>query len=134
MACHQIATTVAFLGLDDPHRRETTSDPEPLWQVAARVQFLYVAVQEEESEQARLLRDIVGNPFRRVTLDPAWRTSTVVALAGQMYASRDFNAMPILADALMDAGCDSDDILSHLRGPGLHARGCWALDLVLGKQ
>ncbi|QEG31376.1 hypothetical protein GobsT_61970 [Gemmata obscuriglobus] len=80
-----------------------------------------------------ILRDIFGNPFRPVTFSPAWRTGTTIALAAQMYESRDFGAMPILADALQDAGCDSDDILSHCRGEGPHARGCWVVDLVLGK-
>ena len=56
-------------------------------------------------------------------------------MASQVYESRNFSAMPILADALQDAGCDSDDILNHLRDPhATHARGCWALDLVLGKE
>jgi hypothetical protein len=66
--------------------------------------------------------------------DTIWVTPTVVALASQMYESRDFTAMPILADALQDAGCDSTDILGHCRGPGPHARGCWVVDLVLGKE
>jgi hypothetical protein len=80
-----------------------------------------------------LIRDIFGNPFRPATFDPAWRTPTAVALAGQMYGSRDFGAMPILADALQDAGCDSAEVLDHCRGPGPHVRGCWVVDLVLGK-
>jgi hypothetical protein len=83
--------------------------------------------------QAPLLRDIVGNPFRPVSFDPVWRTDTTVSLAKHVYGSRDFSAMPILADALQDAGCDSPDILSHCRGPGPHVRGCWVVDLVLGK-
>ena len=58
----------------------------------------------------------------------------MVALAGQMYESRDFGAMPILAGALQDAGCDSDEVLGHCRGPGPHVRGCWVVDLVLGKE
>jgi hypothetical protein len=78
------------------------------------------------------LHDIFGNPFRAVTLDPNGLTPTVVALA-QMYESRDFSAMPILADALQDAGCEDAAILGHCRGPGPHVRGCWAVDLVLGK-
>jgi hypothetical protein len=82
---------------------------------------------------ATYIRDIFGNPFRPATLDPAWRTSTVTALAAQVYESRDFGAMPILADALQDAGCDSADILDHCRGGGPHVRGCWVVDLVLGK-
>jgi hypothetical protein len=79
------------------------------------------------------VRDIFGNPFRPVAFDPAWRTDTAVSVAKQMYGSRDFGAMPILADALQDAGCTSDDILSHCRGDGPHVRGCWVEDLVLGK-
>ncbi len=65
-----------------------------------------------------LLRDIFGNPFRPVTFSPAWRTDTAVAVARQLYESRDFSAMPILADALQDAGCENDDVLNHCRGPG----------------
>jgi hypothetical protein len=87
----------------------------------------------EKAYQHPRLRDIFGNPFRPAVVDPAWLTSTVAALATQMYESRDFSTMPILADALQDAGCDSDDILDHCRGPGPHVRGCWVVDLVLGK-
>jgi hypothetical protein len=85
----------------------------------------------ERMAAAELLRDIVGNPFRPVTFSPSWRTDTAVSLARQMYESREFSAMPILADALQDAGCDSDDVLNHCRGPGPHVRGCWVVDLVL---
>jgi hypothetical protein len=82
-----------------------------------------------------ILRDIYGNPFRPIAFAPAWRTDTVVTLARQMYESRDFGAMPILADALQDAECDSSDILDHCRDPkAVHARGCWVCDLVLGKE
>jgi hypothetical protein len=88
----------------------------------------------EERAQVTLLREIFGNPFRPVTFFSEWRTSTAVALAQQMYDTRDFSAMPILADALQDAGCDNADILDHCRGPGPHVRGCWVVDLVLGKD
>jgi hypothetical protein len=88
----------------------------------------------ELEAHASLLRDIFGNPFRPVTLNPDWLTSTAVALAKQMYESRDFSAMPILADALQDTGCDNDDILNHCRERGQHVRGCWVVDLVLGKE
>jgi len=88
----------------------------------------------ESGSLAHLLRDIFGNPFRPATLDTAWRTSTVLALAAQMYESRDFGAIPILADALQDAGCDNDDVLNHCRDEKqVHVRGCWVVDLVLGK-
>jgi hypothetical protein len=88
----------------------------------------------ETRAQVSVLQDIFGNPFRPVVFDPEWRTSTAVALTKQMYDSRDFSTMPILADALQDAGCDNDDILNHCRQPGEHVRGCWVVDLVLGKS
>ncbi len=77
---------------------------------------------------------IVGNPFRAVAVAPSWLTSTVVALANQMYNSRDFGTMPILADALQDADCDNEDVLNHCRSDGPHVRGCWVVDLLLGKE
>ena len=80
------------------------------------------------------LSDIFGNPFRPVTFDPSWRTEAVVVLARGMYESRDFAPMPVLADALEDAGCADADILAHCRGDGPHVRGCWVVDLVLGKS
>jgi hypothetical protein len=81
------------------------------------------------------LRDIFGNPFRSVSFSPAWRTDTAALLARQMYESREFSAMPILADALQDAGCDEPAILDHCRDPKQpHVRGCWVTDLVLDKQ
>jgi hypothetical protein len=83
---------------------------------------------------AGLIRDIYGNPFRPVSFSSTWRTDTAVSLARAMYGARDFSAMPILADALQDAGCDSDDVLTHCRDPKqAHLRGCWVVDLVLGK-
>jgi hypothetical protein len=70
----------------------------------------------------------------RVTCCPEWRTDTAVTLARQMYEAREFGAMPILADALQDAGCAREEVLDHCRGPGPHVRGCWVIDLVLGKE
>ena len=92
------------------------------------------AIATEQTLQIALIHDICGNPFRRVAFDSSWRTSTAVALAAQMYESRDFSAMPILADALQDAGCENGEILDHCRGPGPHVRGCWVCDLVLGRE
>lgn len=80
-----------------------------------------------------LLRCIVGNPFRPVAFDPAWRSETAVALASAVYAERAFDRLPILGDALEEAGYDHPDVLGHCRGPGPHARGCWVVDGVLGK-
>jgi hypothetical protein len=80
-----------------------------------------------------LVQEIFGNPFRPVSLDPSWRTDTAVPLARQMYESWDFGAMPILADALEDGGCDNAEVLAHRLGSGPHVRGCWVVDMVLGK-
>jgi hypothetical protein len=89
----------------------------------------------EERAQCELLRDIFGDSFRPVAFDPAWRTDTVLSLARQMYDARDFSPMPILADALQDAGCDSEGVLNHCRDTNqLHVRGCWVVDSVLGKE
>jgi hypothetical protein len=88
----------------------------------------------ERIGQVGLVRDIFGNPLRPVTLDPTWLTSTVLTLAEGIYADRAFDHLPILADALQDAGCDNADVLAHCREPGPHVRGCWVVDLVLGKQ
>jgi hypothetical protein len=82
----------------------------------------------------RLLHDVMGNPFRPAALDSAWRTPSVVSLAQAIYDERAFDRMPILADALEDAGCTDPSILEHCRGGGVHARGCWVVDLLLGKE
>jgi hypothetical protein len=80
------------------------------------------------------IRCVFGNPFRPVAFFPQWHTDTTLALARQMYESREFSAMPILADALQDAGCDNTDILDHCRDVNAtHCRGCWVLDLLLDK-
>ncbi len=84
--------------------------------------------------QSDLLRDIFGNPFRPVVFDPAWRSESAVGVARGIYEDRAFERMPILADALQDAGCDHADILTHCREPGTRVRGCWVVDLVLGKS
>jgi hypothetical protein len=86
----------------------------------------------EAEHQAALLRDVFGSPFRLVLFALEWRTDTAVALARQMYEAREFSALPILADALQDAGCDDPAVLDHCRGPGPHVRGCWVVDSVLG--
>jgi hypothetical protein len=81
-----------------------------------------------------ILRCIFGNPFRPVAFADSWRSETVVALASGIYAEWAFDRLHILADALEEAGCDHPDILAHCRGPGPHVRGCWVVDLVLGKS
>jgi len=91
------------------------------------------ARENEQAIMAALLLDVVGNPFRPVTADPAWLTSDDVALAEGIYQERAFDRMPILADALQDAGCDNEDVLNHCRSEGPHVRGCWVIDLLTGR-
>ena len=96
------------------------------------------AAKEAESRaQADLLRDLFGqDPSRTPAIDPRWLTwnhGTVPAVARRIYDDRAFPDLPILADALEDAGCTDPDILGHLRGPGPHARGCHVLDALLAK-
>jgi hypothetical protein len=91
----------------------------------------------ERAAQSQMLRDIFGNPFRLVAVDltwPAWNDGTVRRIAQAIYDERAFDRMPILADALEDAGCDSADILNHCRSGSEHVRGCWVVDLLLGKS
>jgi hypothetical protein len=96
---------------------------------------LLAAMSAEQAAQCGLLRDILGRPFRpRPPLEPAWLTPTVASIARHVYAEQDFAALPVLADALEDAGCTNPEVLSHGRGPGPHARGCWLIDLLLGRQ
>jgi hypothetical protein len=92
--------------------------------------------EREASVQVAILRDIFGNPFVPVAIDPtwlAWNDGIVFKLAQGIYDDRAFDQLPILADALEEAGCSNVDILSHLRGPGSHVRGCWPVDLCLDK-
>jgi hypothetical protein len=95
----------------------------------------------ELANQCSLLREIFGNPFRPLTLNNSWLTPTVTSLAQGIYDERqlpsghlDNQRMGILADALEENGCDNTDILNHCRQPGEHVRGCWVLDLLLGKN
>ncbi len=103
------------------------------------------ATSTEDQAQACLLRDVFGPlPFRRVVLDGAvltWNAGTVVKLARSAYDERllptghlDPARLAVLADALEEAGCTDGEILSHLRGPGPHVRGCWPLDLIVGEK
>lgn len=87
-----------------------------------------------------LLQCVFGNPFRAVVLDPEWLTPTVASLVRASYDERalpsgelDPQRLAVLSDALEEAGCDNHVILDHLRSPGPHVRGCWALDLVMGR-
>lgn len=93
-----------------------------------------VARCNERRIQAAILRDVCGNPFSHVALDLAWLMPKVTNLAQAIYTDRSFDRLPILADALEDAGCNNQDILDHCRQPGVHVRGCWVVDLLLEKE
>ena len=87
----------------------------------------------KREEAAQLALPTSSATHRPVTFERAWRTLPPLPSLRQMYESRDFAALPIPADALQDAGCETADILDHRRGPGPHVRGCWVVDLVLDK-
>jgi hypothetical protein len=96
----------------------------------------------EGNTHCLMIRDLFGNPFRPLALDPSWLTwhdATIPALAQSAYDDRhlpsghlDNHRLAVLADALTDVGCSDPDILAHCRGPGSHGRGCWVIDLLLG--
>jgi hypothetical protein len=89
---------------------------------------------QQNLRRCQLLRDIFGNPFHPITFDPSCYAAKRIAIAQSIYDYHNFGHLPILADALEDAGCDNADILNHCRQPGEHVRGCWVVDLVLGKS
>ncbi|QDU20563.1 hypothetical protein [Urbifossiella limnaea] len=109
----------------------TTTDYEN--EAGAIERMLNGAKEAARREQCDALRDIFGNPFHPVVFSPEWRTEAVVALARGIYEERAWDRMPVLADALEDAGCDCIELLEYCRGPNTHVRGCWLVDLVLGK-
>ncbi len=110
---------------------------EPFHEAVAAVQVLgRWEHPARRREVADLLRDVAGNLFRRVTIRHRWRVwegGTVVRLARAIYDGRRFDELPVLADALEDAGCADEAVLAHCRGPGPHVRGCWLLDGLLGQ-
>jgi len=93
--------------------------------------------EQEEAALCAIVRDILGNPFHSSVVHPdwlAWKDATIPKLAQAIYDDRTFDRLPILADALEEAGCTNADILAHCRKPGEHVRGCWVVDLLLGKS
>jgi hypothetical protein len=139
------ATTEAASSLQWTYDRGTTEDAnaamQMLWAMAPeRMRAVRVRSEEQWFTEAdkrqikSLILDVLHNPFRPVAVDPEWLTSTVVLLADGIYRERAFDRLPILADALQDAGCTSAELLDHCRGPGPHVRGCWVVDLLLEKS
>jgi hypothetical protein len=94
-------------------------------------------VSELRQRLPSLLTDIFGNPFRGEVLEARgayFKRTWVLDMAERIYDDYEFDCLPLLADALEDTGCTDAELLGHLRGPGPHVRGCWAVDLVLGKS
>jgi hypothetical protein len=135
-----VARELVALGLAAPADVFATADIDPAaWTAFAHLAFFpfsatlpYFRRIPPEFHSPRLVREVFGNPFRRDPPIPQrCRTDTVMNLACHVEAAGDFAALPVLADALDDAGCDRQDVLDHLRSGGPHARGCWALAWVL---
>jgi hypothetical protein len=111
------------------------SDNLSYWAAVATAPAAFLATQDElRAASAALLRDLVGNPFHQVCPMPCVLAAQVAAIAKAIYDERAFNRLPELADALEHADCWDQDILSHCRSEGPHVRGCWVIDLILGKS
>ena len=111
---------------------ETDTDGQPK-ALAAR--------ETERTQLTTIVREIFGDSLSPVRFDPTWYSPTIVSLAHAVYDERilpscelDNARLAVLSDALEEAGCNSEEILSHLRSPGVHVRGCWVIDALLGKK
>ncbi len=127
------------VGFHDPagfeypdHPQEWTSAWEGVLPLASEAEE--GSERQERAAQVERLRDVVGNPYRAVVGLTSWQTPSVLGVAVSIYEGQRWEDLPILADALEDAGCTDAGLLDHLRGPGPHVRGCWAVDLVLGRE
>jgi hypothetical protein len=108
-----------------------SGNPEMVLDYLGRFFVGWRDTRELARQAATILRDVVGNPFRPVAVQAGWLSPTVFSLARQVYDSRDCSALPVLADALEEAGCDSAEVLDHCRGAGPHVHGCWVVHLLL---
>ncbi len=104
--------------------------PNELWGAAA---YFWELKPSEKEPHSNIIRDVFGNPFRVVTVQPAWLTPNVVSIAQTIYDDRAFDSMPILGAAIEEAGCDNTDFINHCRSQTEHVRGCWVVDALLGK-
>jgi hypothetical protein len=132
----------AFRAAQDCERAMWAAETAAVWGYTFAAEHVLRLAQQEATKKQRagfaeLVREVFGNPFRIVPVGPAWLTANgglVRRLAQSIYDERRFGDLGVLADALEEAGCADEQLLSHLRGPGPHARGCWALDLLLGLE
>jgi hypothetical protein len=133
------ASLAAVAGAYDDAVEGQDSLPHPLTtlnatRVAVSTAQMSSDIKAESRFQANLVRCLFGGPTGPVKMSLSWRTDTVMALARQIHESREFGAMPILADALQDAGCESESILTHCREAKVHVRGCFVLDSLLRER
>jgi hypothetical protein len=129
---HKSTATAAGSLAHARHLLATVGDPPPLGGIS-----WYRVADDELAVQAHLLRDVVGNPFRPATLDPAWLATNdgaIARLAQAIDAERAHDRLPILGDALEEAGCADPEILGHCRSPGPHVLGCWVVELALDRR
>lgn len=137
---------------EDLQQDEPSVDPELREKLARAADLAYHAGSSQSFETPCLPEDllVLGGPatslFRCIFYDPfrslptlalpflTWNDALIPKLAQQIYDERRFEDLPILADALMDAGCHDEEILSHCRSEGPHVKGCWVIDLLLNKQ
>ncbi len=124
--------------LDDPHHcmaQACVNGDKLVAMLSGGSAWRGYSVPHTSRQLPALILDLYGNPFRPAPpTDPRWLSAAAIDLAHAIYDGRAFDRMPELAGALEAAGCDSAELLAHCRGAGPHARGCWALDLVLGRR
>ena len=124
----QLARTVAAM------TRRTTTPPESLDHPEEVIEGLH-RLTSTSADQAKILRELVANPQQQFAFSPAWRTETAVGIARAIEEESAWDRMPILADAIQDAGCEVAAILDHCRDTSIaHRRGCWVLDAILERD
>jgi hypothetical protein len=146
-AVYELSLRAAYDAADTAYAATRKPDSSPYFDARAAhyttgdIDFVFMetdskaAWSAESATQAGLLRCVAGNPFRPLPrLDAAWLTPRVLSLTNGIYDRGAFDHLPELAYLLADAGCDNDEVLEHLRGPGPHARGCHGLDAILGRS
>jgi hypothetical protein len=128
-ACCDRSVTVARIADRVLAEVPRLSAPPAVWEAAVQTDWLGVEVGPDPA--AAVVRDLFGGPTP-VRFPDDWKTGTATAVAAGIAEDGAFDRLPVLADALEDAGCDDDRVLAHCRGPGPHWRGCWVVDGVLG--
>ena len=127
------ARAAARLGNEAAFHAANVSALDATWAVGRL--FGNITTYADRRNKVRLLHDLWGPlPFRPVPINPTWLNPNAIEEAQAIYQEKAFDRLPILADALEEAGCGNIDILNHCRQPGVHVRGCWVIDLLLGKE